>query len=110
MSKHTPGPWKVFENPEGLPVVESTGPHADAVAHIRWARREADGAEVDANARLIAAAPDLLEALRLAIQFVEKPKLVDALRDLPDGWAEPVSRDATLQAARAAIAKATGGK
>lgn len=74
--KHTPGPWRVEEgttlvwgncNPEdhttwgmGYPIAEtrinpsgnwSTGPYAD---------------EGEANARLIAAAPDMLEALELA--------------------------------------------
>ena len=51
------------------------------------------GEETTANARLIAAAPDLLEALR---------DLISA-EGLPEGYAD---RKALIEAARAAIAKA----
>jgi len=50
----------------------------------------------EANARLIAAAPDLLEALKSVIAWL----------DAPD---ESAFSDSQLALARAAIAKATGG-
>lgn len=53
--------------------------------------------ECDANARLIAAAPDLLDALK------ELAEIVDGLRG-----GEGTLDSFTLQPARAAIAKATG--
>jgi hypothetical protein len=49
-----------------------------------------------ANARLIAAAPDLLFALKMAVQRIERPELS------PDA-------NVVLERAHAAIAKATGG-
>lgn len=77
---HTPGPWTIFgtfnvrgANGRG---VATTGGINDG--------RIADGgfAENSANARLIAAAPDLLEALKFARQIIGHPddagtKLID---------------------------------
>ena len=60
MSKHTPGPWVAEKlKDEGVwikPVQDF------AVCRVGWGHREAS--KVEANARLIAAAPDLLEALK----------------------------------------------
>ena len=58
-----------------------------------------DTSEVEANARLIAAAPDLLEALQELCEIVEDAIEQKSAKDL-DSF--------TLQPARAAIAKATG--
>jgi hypothetical protein len=76
MSKHTPGPWEV---------------HPLAPLAVHQPEYECWIPQSKADARLIAAAPELLEALLLC---------VDALED--GHWQE------TKQAARAAIAKATG--
>jgi len=59
MSTHTPGPWKARIRRQGSHV---TGPDGFSVAHVG----------TDANARLIAAAPDLLEACRLACLVMAK--------------------------------------
>ena len=56
MSKHTPGPWKVQRS---VDVVDSTREHV--VVH--WMPWEELDTTRQANARLIAAAPDMLEAL-----------------------------------------------
>jgi hypothetical protein len=67
-AKHTPGPWKVHKGftsvgpyNKGLMI----GPNQRALAHAIGEFEKADpGDEARANARLIAAAPDLLAALR----------------------------------------------
>lgn len=63
MSGHTPGPWKVFTTTDGRKVVgvgEMTGDGITDCGFGVW-RQGSD--ECLANARLIAAAPDLLAAL-----------------------------------------------
>lgn len=111
-SKHTPAPWLIgdlafthFQGPEGL----SEGRLAASIHHgavsasvplIRvGAGRDDDADEVMANARLIAAAPELLEALRAAEDFMagfEGDELQEGI-------------DERLTTVRAAIAKAEGG-
>ena len=58
MADHTPGPWRVLF--PGIYDVEN--PYPIAKVH----KTERNGPEIDANARLIAAAPDMLEALEAA--------------------------------------------
>lgn len=95
---HTPGPWSADWGYIVAPDV--TGKHVDLyVATI--AEEDEDGRVVpeherDANARLIAAAPDLLAALREAFNAF-------AFDDEGPVWA-----DSTIAKARAAIARATG--
>lgn len=86
-TKHSPGPWTCFKRSGGFSI-ESPGLHA--VASINWIMAKRDCAE--ANARLIAAAPDLLEALRAAADYMGE-------------MGHPVE---LLEQARAAIAKAEG--
>ena len=105
MSKHTPGPWSVGEVSHKKQRVDIDSLHADqTVGHQTWrglARAygcedmPAEGtAAMLANARLIAAAPELLEALEL---LVDNP------------YREGTESDERLRRiARAAIAKATG--
>ena len=71
MSKHTPGPWQVGCK------ISSTGvwtPDGTLVAlthsSTRNYKRDEQIAEQNANALLIAAAPDLLEALQYAHDFL----------------------------------------
>ena len=82
---HTPGPWSVVDRSH----IRSASLGLVAVAQ--------HGLETQANARLIASAPELLEALREAF---------NAFAHDADG---PVWADSTIAKARAAIAKATGG-
>lgn len=96
MNKHTPGPWFLAEKVEGKHTVtnlrrirsEREGMEHGAVCEVYGIT---DGSEAHANARLIAAAPDLLESLAFVI------------RGVPDTWEG-------VQKARAAIEKATGGE
>jgi hypothetical protein len=98
--KHTPGPW-VPEFGESYRVrAKQDGGQVAIMMNLKGqhgliSRRT--GAEVAANARLIAAAPDLLEALKTCVAFIEDAHIIEAQW----GW-EPV------KAAKAAIAKAEG--
>lgn len=69
--KHTPGPWSFYTEPQpnGCPVVGSNGLLICMLGH---SVRMADQKEIAlANARLIAAAPELLEALVDAIVYLQ---------------------------------------
>ena len=61
MSKHTPGPWRFRQIPEGL-TIHSHWIDTGNGAPLAEVRLRPNG-EHDANAPLIAAAPELLEAL-----------------------------------------------
>jgi hypothetical protein len=97
MSKHTPGPWAI------------SAPDADADAIAIWAPNETycigevfNVSRIPANAanaRLIAAAPELLEALQALIAEYE-PNLKAFATDAP--------RKAKWESACAIVAKATG--
>lgn len=63
MSKHTPGPWIETKHTAGWGrCIVSTDSYGIIVAKIGFRDRPRE--ERDANARLIAAAPELVEALR----------------------------------------------
>ena len=90
MSKHTPGPWHTAGE-QGVQIRSAK----DQIAKV-WTMR---GNEWKANARLIAAAPELLEALQSIADCCDEEH---AARDY-------ASRQAEIRGiARAAIAKATG--
>ena len=62
MSKHTPGPWTARE-PNGPGMGWRVGP--------AWLGEAPWSEETSANARLIAAAPDMLAALELLLPYLE---------------------------------------
>jgi len=64
-TKHTPGPWGVERDRDGDLIVSQPGNDGQVIVSMRGA----DGPEWDANARLIAAAPDLLAALRIITEW-----------------------------------------
>lgn len=91
-AKHTPGPWRVGKGgPNMCPTVGTE--KGLMVAMVAYG----DSHPTQANARLIAAAPDLLEALE---------ELADLFDAMVSGEYRPDSF--TTQPARAAIAKAKG--
>lgn len=92
-AKHTPGPWR-FVEPSLLPFrIES--PDGEYVTQIKYVPSGRAEGETIANARLIAAAPDLLEAVK-ALQYV--------LTECDDNYAKWPQ----WEQAEAAIAKAEG--
>ena len=103
-AKHTPGPWVLETVRTSCGICHKVGPfpgrrendeprHACLYADYPSKHNPAD-AELDANARLIAAAPDLLDALYLVRDYIATMK--------GNGHEYSMSIDA-------AIAKATGG-
>lgn len=75
MSAHTSGPWRVVDRPSrGLQI--EWGGDADGeerpIAHMRWTDglRAEVNARVAADARVIAAAPELLAALQEAVRVI----------------------------------------
>ena len=67
MSKHTLGPWAVVLRHEPMEIAQKTKLHTKdglIIAEIRWNPSCYRGDIMDANARLIAAAPELLEACK----------------------------------------------
>lgn len=69
--KHTPGPWKVRENGGLMQSVEAKRDWLVFKCGRDFMARE----ELEANARLIAAAPELLEALELLIAETDPLRL-----------------------------------
>src|SRR6185369_3221808 len=96
MSKHTPGPWKAV-NQTTSTILKQDSPQG----RYLFSLKEYPGIpESEANARLIAAAPDLAEAVR------------ELLATHPAAYREPGKidnrTDNAVKIARAAIAKAEG--
>ncbi len=95
-TQHTPGPWSVTDG--HYPSFKEIRGPSFKISVVMWATdlTDDDYRKRDADLRLIAAAPDLLEALKDIVGF----------------WDSIVPTDAVNQMhinARAAIAKATGG-
>ena len=89
MKTHTPGPWTLNDaRSTRVDLIDTQQGHA--VGEIVWV-----DVRNPADARLIAAAPDMLETLR---------DIVGMLADANDTRAD------ALHAARAAIVRATGGQ
>lgn len=61
MSKHTPGPWHIKYYLDCQHIVSNEGLGRSVASNDR------NDDEDDANAKLIAAAPDMLEALKVAL-------------------------------------------
>ena len=89
-SQHTPGPWHSdVPCSRELTCRNIRGNNGEHVAKVGW-MDFSEGQEIDlANARLIAAAPDMLEALKAVVRVADR-------------------KTDEFDRARAAIAKATG--
>ncbi|MGD1324950.1 hypothetical protein ACNHE5_08510 [Pandoraea pnomenusa] len=112
MDKHTPGPWSVrfdfvvqatsFDEGRLVPVAQPYGVNTD-------------GTDLFANARLIAAAPELLEALDSVLQSLQTgvPETIgygeQTKKAFSEGWNAVLNAVYERAAdARAAISKARG--
>jgi hypothetical protein len=95
MSKHTPGPWKAKKWVGTDPYDDPDRPFVE-VGNVHWSPKNwkpAAAIKQTANARLIAAAPELLEALENLLKVHE---------------GEGGTQHNAADMARAAIAKAKG--
>jgi hypothetical protein len=102
MSTHTPGSWTAelldpYDEQE-IEIVSKSDCQLHPIAKAVWGDGCRRMDEAEANARLIAAAPELLAALVRVVRYAESE---------PDGGATVEVHRANIEQARAAIAKAT---
>jgi hypothetical protein len=103
--QHTPGPWKVerqYTATNRFPISHKIDAYCSGILAEVTGQ---GGTETEnlANARLIAAAPELLEALGYALRLMEGAEEY-GWQELNHGDREQAQKDA-----RAAISKAEGG-
>jgi antitoxin (DNA-binding transcriptional repressor) of toxin-antitoxin stability system len=109
-AQHTPGPWGIGDSgtrSDGI-WIEPTDKNANVLADIVGRLNDGEDTQITdediANARLIAAAPDLLAAANLALEYFEQ-----CVMSCDPDEAEEESGDVPEAAKlRAAILKATG--
>jgi hypothetical protein len=96
---HTPGPWELMHAEHGQHVeVVVNGGHIAVV----FSGSFRDGSTGEANANLIAAAPDLIEACEKALNLIDGAGVLLASMS--------AERSRAVEALRAAVAKAEGGQ
>ena len=70
---HTPGPWTTFVEHDRIVIAEPTWPDYGRIASVNISRKNARGEhDGQANAALIAAAPELLEAAYTALDTIRR--------------------------------------
>lgn len=92
MKAHTPGPWVIEAAPNGYNYIRAK--HRAEIAIMGSENMLADDSSAASNARLIAAAPDLLAALDAITYYFQQYEKDDSAKRL-------------FEVARAAIAKAS---
>ena len=106
MSKHTPGPWSVVGG--HYPGIKEISGPSFAIKAVMWATdlTEDDYQKRYADLRLIAAAPDLLEALEEVVRVFDSspPSICDTV------WVTGNRPETLYDKACVAIAKARGEK
>ena len=105
MNKHTEGPWHITGTYCERWVVDSKSPPTGkqniiAMLQDHWAGNKPDA--MDANARLIAAAPQMLEALESAVRFIENGIEMGYISEPQPGTPESATLPAVKEAIRAA--------
>lgn len=102
MSKHTPGPWNYHFEPRDHYSHKIRSKPGLICQLPGWVPHDELRLEQEANGRLIAAAPELLEALEATHGLFQATLLI-----MRDKEASAIAKD-QLDKNRAAIAKATG--
>lgn len=108
----TPGPWRAtaFSSVVGCPIMAQPDPKRNSVivAGVHGAFGDDYQGEVEANAALIASAPELLNALERMVAVIHMAGVGNLMNGVQLGqvsWG--VKMNDALEMARAAIAKAT---
>ena len=114
MSKHTPGPWRVSSDGAGFEVESEGGAVVAQAQQTKPVRCKSDNDARRANARLIAAAPLMYEALEglMGNPSIDLGDLVYYVREREGkGWDGPDVNawSNAVQLARAALQAAKGG-
>jgi hypothetical protein len=109
---HTPGPWELWTFGETCQT--SIGEKSGGVSVCEVTMSDGEGRQTKestdrgcANARIIAAAPELLAALEAAVAYLEANRPQGKIRDIFSALNH--YENDVMKPARAAIAKATGG-
>lgn len=108
--KHTPGPWELDERRDAHQWPDAyiiKGYGANVLACVYDTGNDHVLTHGQANARLIAAAPEMLAALQCAAAQLEEDFEISAAQNQNQQWIDNI--DATQQTIRAAIAKAEKG-
>lgn len=115
MTKHTPGPWAVHSDRLSIhrpAMPEDEGHEIRRLVALVYSNCQAGDSNLDANARLIAAAPDMLDALHALLSALDQ-EILECLDDaiVASPPLEPAKLAALLNArdaASEAIAKTEG--
>ena len=101
---HTPGPWVADFSSDAVRV---RAPDNSGVCTLNWlsAKGRRSGNEGEANARLIAAAPELLAGCKALVGMIQ---LVCARDDIPLVIRDALLTNHRLDEAQAAVTKAEG--
>ena len=100
-TKHTPGPWfYTTEGKNALGLVEKDGTN---IMHMATLENSTAASSMEANARLIAAAPDLLDLAKA------QDLLISMLYTHSLSHPEALKAEDKVRKLGGAIAKATGG-
>lgn len=108
VTPHTPGPWEAVDDEGGIRIRPvNTGWELAFLAAGSWTYSDGMPHDIDANARLIAAAPELLAALKLIANYEGDGDDGGMLAPKPPYSWETVAR-VSVDVAKAAIKKAEG--
>lgn len=104
---HTPGPWEVAGFGSFIAPVDRNG---SIICSMHGRESVYQGNSCEANARLIAAAPDLLVALEKWLTYDVMLRSLPGEGPLYGGQLEAVDKayDACIEATKAALSKAEG--
>lgn len=99
---HTPGPWRIQPIEADFVIVHSDGEIRSHIARLNWSTLAEEHGSIEANARLIASAPEMLDALEIL--------LASTCGDVgDDGYEGCIRIEAkALDRARSIISKAKG--
>ena len=111
-ARHTPGPWYTRHGQ----ISSETSPHGCTIANCNATAKGISDEEVEANARLIAAAPELLQACCELVSAYDRLMETNGSKHYMDAshtftaanWLNGNGNNAAIQVARAAIAKVEG--